>query len=162
MDTRLSLSPPTESLGTRLRMVQLVVVKIIWKPKQLWAHFVEKCAHIVTRGSIHALSGQKKQQPRSCEHTQYGGCIQHAYVNNLTTQLSGSSSNTTFCWPMQTFGCTSLGLCRVFSRDVVLGGKLILWGEKMWKISKKQMKFVLVWGGNSKLGGGISPPKGPE
>jgi len=24
---------------------------------------------------------------------------------------------------------------RVFSRDVVLGGKLLLWGEKMWRIS---------------------------
>ena len=52
---------------------------------------------------------------------------------------------------------------RFFSRDVVLGGKLLLWGEKMWRISQKQTKFVIVWGGNSKLGGGGGNfPKGPE
>ena len=51
---------------------------------------------------------------------------------------------------------------RVFSRDVLLGGKLLLWGEKMWRYPKKQTKFVIVWGENSKLRGEISPPKGPE
>ena len=50
-------------------------------------------------------------------------------------------------------------MASVFSRDVVLGGRLLLWGEKMWRISKKQTKFVIVWGGNSKLRGEISPLK---
>ena len=32
----------------------------------------------------------------------------------------------------------------------------------MKNIQKKQMKFVIVWGGNSKLRGKNFPPKGPE
>ena len=54
------------------------------------------------------------------------------------------------------------GTVRVFSRDVVLGGKLLLWGEKMRRISKKQTKFLLFGGEIQNLGGEISPPKGPE
>ena len=42
-----------------------------------------------------------------------------------------------------------------FPRNVVLGGKLVLWGEKI----EKHPKFVIVWGGG---GGEISPPKAPE
>ena len=49
-------------------------------------------------------------------------------------------------------------LCSVFSGDVVLGGKLFMWGEKNVKISKKQTKFVIVGGEIQNLGGEISPP----
>ena len=50
--------------------------------------------------------------------------------------------------------------CRVFSRDVVLhGGEIAFVGrENVKNIQKKQMKFVIVWGGNSKLRGGNFPP----
>ena len=38
-------------------------------------------------------------------------------------------------------------IARFFFRNVVQGGELILQGDKMWKTSKKQTKFVIVWGG---------------
>ena len=50
---------------------------------------------------------------------------------------------------------------RVFSRDVVLGGGGIAFvgREQCEKYpKKKQVKFVTVWGGNSKLRGGNFPP----
>ena len=43
-----------------------------------------------------------------------------------------------------------------FSRNVVWGGELLLWGEKKWKTSKKQTNFVIVLGGKSN-----SPPQRP-
>ena len=50
-----------------------------------------------------------------------------------------------------------------FSRDVVLGGKLLLWGVK--NIQKKKKRNLLLFGGgggggggNSKLRGGNFPP----
>ena len=55
-----------------------------------------------------------------------------------------------------------------FSRDVVLGGKMLLWGEKMWRISKKTNEICFFFlgggggGGIQNLGGEIFPPKGPE
>ena len=49
-----------------------------------------------------------------------------------------------------------------FSRDVVLGGNCFC-GERKCEYPKKQAKFIIVWGGNSKLSGGeFPPPKGPE
>ena len=52
---------------------------------------------------------------------------------------------------------------RVFSRDVVLGGKLLLWGEKNVKNIQKNKRNLLLFGGEiQNLGGKISPPKGPE
>ena len=43
---------------------------------------------------------------------------------------------------------------RVFSRDVVLGGKLLLWGEKCEEYPKNERNLLLF--------GGEIPPKGPE
>ena len=37
------------------------------------------------------------------------------------------------------------------------GGKLLLWGEKIWEHPKNKQNLLLFWGGNLKL----SPPKGP-
>ena len=55
---------------------------------------------------------------------------------------------------------------RVFSRDVVLGGKLLLWGEKNVKNIQKTNEICYCLGGGGggiqNLGGEISPPKGPE
>ena len=48
---------------------------------------------------------------------------------------------------------------RVFSRDVVLGGNCFCGERKCEEYPKKQTKFVIVWGGNSKLRGEISPLK---
>ena len=47
---------------------------------------------------------------------------------------------------------------RDFSRNVVQGGKLLLWGEKKCEKRQKNKKKqnLLVFGGE------ISPPKGPE
>ena len=57
---------------------------------------------------------------------------------------------------------TSIG-SRVFSRDVVLGGKLLLWGEKMWRINYPKNKWKLLLfgeggGGDSKCRGWKFPP----
>ena len=51
---------------------------------------------------------------------------------------------------------------RVFSRDVVLGGKLLLWGEKCEEYPKIEQNLLLFGGEIQNLGGEISPPKGPE
>ena len=52
---------------------------------------------------------------------------------------------------------------RVFSRDVVLGGKMLLWGEKNVKNIQKTNEICYCLGGgggggNSKLRGGNFPP----
>ena len=51
--------------------------------------------------------------------------------------------------------CSYVCLFRVFSRDVVLGGNWFCRERKCEEYKEnKQTKFVIVWGGNSKLGGG--------
>ena len=53
---------------------------------------------------------------------------------------------------------------RVFSRNVVLGGKLLCGEKKCEKHSKNEQTLLLFGEGREilNLGGEISPPKGPE
>ena len=55
------------------------------------------------------------------------------------------------------------GIHRVFSRNIVLGGKIAFVGRENVKNVKKQNKICCCLGGNFKtLGGEFLPPKGPE
>ena len=51
---------------------------------------------------------------------------------------------------------------RVFSRDAVLGGKLLCGERKCEEYPKNKQNLLLFGGEIQNLGGEISPPKGPE
>ena len=115
----------------------------------------------------------------NCHKTNKQTKIKNKYIIIATTiaeQLSGlvntpeKGSDDNFSGEMPVCCCSPFPVqyCRqlhsifssqgFFSRDVVLGGKLLSWGEKMWRISKNKWNFVIVWG-DSKVRGEISPLK---
>ena len=73
-------------------------------------------------------------------------------------------------WLIKTSEMNLMSWPGFFSRDVLLGGKLLLWGEKMWRISKKKTtnkqtkkpRNLLFGEEIQTLGVKILPPKGPE